>query len=152
MLLVLLVCVLVRLRILCVCVVHGYLLHRALPKKRYLGDGLSLDSLPPHQDNTPCVLLVEERKKFVGIMAALDDRKDRKDATDEAFCTHILDTFGRARGEPPKAGSGKAGAGGGGGGGGNSGKEFLASARKVYGQTGAGSDFFVVCHFAGDIK
>jgi len=38
-------------------------------KQVYLGDGLALDSLPPHQDNTPCVMLIEERRKYVDIIA-----------------------------------------------------------------------------------
>ena len=32
-------------------------------------------------------------------MAKLDDRKDRKDATDEAFCSTLLDAFGTPRDE-----------------------------------------------------
>ena len=59
-------------------------------KKVYLSDGLALDSLPPHRDNTPCVQLVEEKRKFVGLMAALDDKKDSKDATDQQFCGNLL--------------------------------------------------------------
>ena len=51
---------------------------------------------------------------------------------------------GRSRGDPPKKEGGAKAA--------KSKKDFLAASRRLYGQKGAGNKYFVVCHFAGDIK
>ena len=51
---------------------------------------------------------------------------------------------GRARDQVPKSGKDTKEA--------KSKKDFLASSRRFYGQKGAGNKYFVVCHFAGDIK
>ena len=104
----------------------------------YEREGLSKDIIPPYRDNTPCCDLIERcTTGFVGILPSLDEKSTKLNATDTAWCGQVIQRFGRDTSTVPKELKSRA---------------ARSSAKYLWGKKGAGNDWFVVRHFAGDVR
>lgn len=102
----------------------------------YESEGIPEEVIPPYRDNSPCCDLIEKsNKSMVGIFPSLDEKGSTK-CNDETWCGQLLKTFGRSQGSPAKCKSTK----------------IKKCGKYISGKKGAGNDFFIIRHFAGNVK
>lgn len=102
----------------------------------YESEGIPEEVIPPYRDNSPCCDLIEKtHKTMVGVFPSLDE-KSNTDCNDETWCGQVLKRFGRGDRAPKTCKSLK----------------VHKCGRYIQGRKGAGNDYFIIRHFAGNVK
>jgi len=109
----------------------------------YDKEGIPKDCIPPYQDNTPCCNLIGNFDPMFGsVLRHLDDIRpaetiEENNKKDDLYCQDLINRWGRDSGPSTN-------------------KKLNRKQRKsscyFHAQRGAGNKWFVISHFAGDVK
>eukprot|EP00940_MAST-03C_sp_MAST-3C-sp2_P001921 g1921.t1 len=108
----------------------------------YHSQHISDDCIPPYEDNTPCCNLVERsRKGFMGVLPHLNDMRakdtpEENHKLDELYCKDLIKQWGRKMGVSKSAKT----------------KLEKDASKRFYAKKNVGNKWFIVRHFAGDVK
>eukprot|EP00940_MAST-03C_sp_MAST-3C-sp2_P001669 g1669.t1 len=113
-------------------------------KTVYKAQNIPDDCIPPYEDNTPCCHLIERSYHgFPGVLPSLNDKtKMMKDTPEEnhqldlQYCKELIKKWGRKKGPNPKLKK----------------KIEKHASKNFYARKNVGNEWFVIRHFAGDVK